>query len=88
MSPRKKGAILSFVQPGNFEFQSLTGLEPGTFHVTVGSLNHYTKFIYEKCSTNFKSDFKRYLKSFCGRVASRVEKQSAISIEKTKNKHP
>ena len=35
MSPRKKGAILSFVQSGNFELLSQTGFEPGTLRVAV-----------------------------------------------------
>ena len=86
MSPRKKGAISSFVQSGNFELSPQTGFEPGTLRVTVGPLIHYTKFPYENFSKNLNPNVKRFLQSFCGRVASRLEQQSAISFEKTKNK--
>jgi len=41
MSPRKKGAISSFVQSGNFELSSQTGFEPGTLRVAVGPLSLY-----------------------------------------------
>ena len=48
MSPRKKVAISSFKQSGNFEITSQAGFEPGTLRVTVGPLIHYTKFPYGK----------------------------------------
>ena len=86
MSPRKKGAISSFVQSGNFELSSQTGFEPGTLRVAVGPLIHYTKFPYDNFFKIFKTNVKRFLQSFCGRVASRLKQQSAISFEKTKNK--
>ena len=81
--PQKKGAILSFVQPGNFELLSQTGFEPGTLRVAVGPLIHYTKFHYDNFYKNFKTNVKRFLQSFCGRVASRLEQQTAISFEKS-----
>ena len=86
MSPREKEAISSFVQSGNFETSSVSGFEPGTLRVAVGPLIHYTKFPYDKFFKIFKTNVKRFLQSFCGRVASRLEQQSAISFEKTKNK--
>ena len=64
MSPRNKGAISSFVQSGNFETSSVTGFEPGTLRVTVGSLIHSTKFPYGKKVKTFKLNFKRILQSF------------------------
>ena len=81
MSPRKKGAILSFAQSGNFELSPQAGFEPGTLHVTVGPLIHY---LYQM--KIFKPNVKRFLQFFCGRVTSRLEQQSAISFEKTINK--
>ena len=57
MSPRKKGAISSFVQSGNFEISSVAGFEPGTLQVTVGSLIHYAKFHYEIKFKIFQAKF-------------------------------
>ena len=86
MNQREKVANSSFVQSGNFEVLPQTGFEPGTLRVTAGPLIHYNKLPYTKILKFFKTYFKRYLQSFCGRVASRLEQQSAISFEKTKNK--
>ena len=85
MSPRKKGAISFFVQFGNFELIPQTGFEPGTLRVIVGTLIHNTKFPYENVYKNFKPKFRRHFQSFFSGVASRIEQQSAISFEKTKN---
>ena len=87
MNPRKKFAISSFVQSGNFKILSQTGFEPGTLRVTSGPLLHYTKLPYTKILKFFEPYSKRYLQSFCGSVASWIEQQSAISFEKTKNKN-
>ena len=84
MSPRKKGAILSFVLSGNLEIPSLTGFELRTFRVTVRSLIHYTKFPNEIFLKILRTNFQIYSQSFCGRVSSRIDQQSAISFEKTK----
>ena len=78
MSLIKKGAISSFVQSGNFEILTLTGYEPATLRVAVD-----TKFPYEIFFKIFKPNVKIFLQSFCGRVASRLEQQSAISFEKS-----
>ena len=86
MSLIKKGAISSLVQSGNFEILTLTGFEPATLRVAVGHLTHYTKFPYEIFFKFFKPNSKRFLQSFCCRVAGWIEQQSAISFEKTKNK--
>ena len=64
MNPRKKVAISSFVQSGNFEIASQAGFEPGTLRVTVGPLIHYTKFPYGKKVKNFKPNFKRFFAIF------------------------
>ena len=82
--PYKRGAILPFVQSGNFEILTLTGFELATLRVAVGHHTHYTKFPYEILFKIFKPNVKIFLQSFCGRVASRLEQQSAISFEKTK----
>ena len=74
----------SFVQSGNFEILTLTGIEPVTLRVTVGHRTHYTKFPYENVFKIFKPNVKIFLQSFCVRVASRLEQQSAILFEKTK----
>ena len=87
MDPRKKGSISPIVQSGNFEISSQTGFEPVTLRATVGFLIHKTKFPYESFFKIFKPNFKRFLQSFCCRVASWIEQQSAISFEKTKNKN-
>ena len=87
MSPRKKVAISSFVQSGNFEIASQAGFEPVTLRVTVRPLIHYTKFPYGKKFKKIKPNSNRYLQSFCSRVASRIEQQSAISFEETKSKN-
>ena len=58
MGLRKKGAISSFVQSGNFENSTLTGFEPATLSVAVGHLTHYTKFPYEKFFKIFKPNVK------------------------------
>ena len=50
----EKGAVSPFVQSGNLEISYLTGFEPGTLRVTVGSLIHYTKFPYGKKVENLK----------------------------------
>ena len=84
MSLRKKGAISSFVQSGNFDSLTLMWFEPASLRVAVGHLTHYAKFPYEKFFKIFKPNV---LQPFCGRVASQLEQQSAISFEKTKNKN-
>ena len=86
MGLRTKGAISPFVQSGNFESLTLTGFEPATLRVAVVHLTHYTKFPYENFFKIFQPNVKKFLQSFSGRVASRLEQQSAISFEKTKNK--
>ena len=77
--PYKKRAISSFVQSGNFETLTLTEFEPAALRVAVGHLTHCTKFPYEIFLRNF---FTRFYNLYCGSVASRIEQQSAISIEK------
>ena len=47
--------------------------EPGTLHVTAGPLIHCTKFPYGNFFKNFKPSVLRFLQSFCGRVAIRLE---------------
>ena len=86
MRLRKKEAIMYFVQSGNIEVPSRTGFEPGTLRVTAAPLIHYTKLPYKYFFKKFKPNFKRFLQSFSSRVASRLEEQSAVSFEKTKNK--
>ena len=72
MGPRKNGPILPIVHSGNFEISSQTGFEPMTLRVAVGPLIHYAKFPYEIFLKIFQTNFKRFLQSFCGRVASRA----------------
>ena len=87
MGPRKNGPIWPIVRSGNFEISSQTGFEPVTLRATVGSLIHKTKFPSDNFFKIFKLNLKRSLQSFCCRVASWIEQQSAISFEKTKNKN-
>ena len=78
MSPRKKGAILSFVLSGNLEIPSLTGFELRTFRVTVRSLIHYTKFPNEIFLKFLRTNFHIYSQSFCALWQSRQSDRSTI----------
>ena len=56
------GAILPFVQSGNVDISSLTGFEPRTLRITVGSFIHYTKFPHS--TERFEKDFREILRDF------------------------
>ena len=80
MSPRKKGAISTFVQSGNLEISSLTGFKSGTMHVAVGW------FPYLLYQISILKVFEKMLRQILRDVynfASGIEQQSAISCEKS-----
>ena len=53
----ENGALLPFVQSGNVDISSLTGFEPRTLCITVGSLIPCTKFPYRKILKKFSAKF-------------------------------
>ena len=81
-----------------WQFWILFNLETLKFYLRLDSnagpsatqSDHLTtipNFLRENFWKNFRRNFKRYFQSFCSRVASWIEEQSAISFEKTKNKN-